>query len=115
MMPERLDQELLQELELLMEEDFSSLLAAYLRDSEQRFFELTEAWEAGDFDGLSRNAHSLKGSSSNIGAAVLAALCGDLEGLARDRCAEQVPAALDRVRGELGEVRQAVQALHDAC
>lgn len=114
-MSERLDQELLRELELLMEEDFSSLLEAYLRDSELRFFEAMEAWEAGDFDRLSRSAHSLKGSSSNIGAAVLATLCGDLEGLARDGCAQRVPDALDRVRGELGEVRQAVQAMHDAC
>lgn len=113
-MPERLDQELLRELELLMEEDFSSLLEAYLKDSEQRFFELTEAWEAGDLDRLSHSAHSLKGSSSNIGAAVLATLCSDLEGIARDGCAEQVPEALSRVRGELGEVRQAVQAIHEA-
>jgi histidine phosphotransfer protein HptB len=113
-MPERLDQELLRELQLLMEEDFGSLLEAYLKDSEQRFYEATEAWEAGDFDRLSRSAHSLKGSSSNIGAVALATLCGDLESLARDGFAERVPGALERVRGELGEVHQAVRAMHDA-
>jgi len=111
-MSERLDHELLTELEILMEDDFSALLETYLRDSQARFYEVTEAWEAGDLERLRRSVHSLKGASSNIGAAALASLCNDLEGLARDGRSELVPDALARVRCELGEVQDAVQALH---
>lgn len=113
-MSERLDQGLLSELETLMEDAFPSLLEAYLRDSELRLFEAAEAWEAGDLDGVRTSAHSLKGSSSNIGAADLARLCSELEVFARDRCSEHVPAALARVRAELGEVCDAVRALHSS-
>jgi HPt (histidine-containing phosphotransfer) domain-containing protein len=58
-----------------------------------------------------RSAHSLKGSSSNIGAAALASLCGHLEELARDRCLSEVPRALMQVQRVLTEVREAVTAL----
>ncbi len=71
-MAERLDRELLAELETLMEEDFSALLDTYLSDSQARFFEVAEAWEAGDLERLRRSVHSLKGASVNIGAAALA-------------------------------------------
>lgn len=111
-MSERLDHDLLKELEILMEEDFSVLLETYLQDSQARFFDVTEAWEAGDLERLRRSVHSLKGASSNIGAAALAALCNELEDLARDGRSEAVPDALARVRSELGEVQDAVQAIH---
>lgn len=111
-MSERLDHALLAELELLMEEDFGALLETYLQDSQARCFEVTEAWEAGDLERLRRSAHSLKGASSNIGAAALAELCNELESLARDGRSELVPDALARLRGELGEVQDAVQAIH---
>lgn len=111
-MSERLDHELLTELEILMEEDFSGLLETYLRDSQARFFDVTEAWEAGDLERLRRSVHSLKGASSNIGAVALAGLCKDLESLASEGRSEAVPEALARVRSELGEVQDAVQAIH---
>lgn len=110
-MSQRLDRDLLRELEILMEDGFTSLLDAYLRDSETRIFEAYEAWEAGDLDRLRRSAHSLKGSSSNIGAQALADYCSVLEVNARDGVVDEVPGALLRVRAELGEVRDAVMAL----
>lgn len=110
-MSERLDRDLLHELEILMEDGFVSLLEAYLRDSETRIFEAFEAWEAGDLERLRRSAHSLKGSSSNIGAQALAEYCSALEASARDGEVAEVPGALARVRAELGEVRDAVLAL----
>lgn len=111
-MSERLDHELLTELEMIMEEDFGALLETYLRDSQARFFDVTEAWEAGDLERLRRSVHSLKGASSNIGALALAGLCSDLESLAREGRSEAVPDALVRLRSELGEVQDAVQAIH---
>ncbi|MEQ8861108.1 MAG: Hpt domain-containing protein [Pseudomonadales bacterium] len=113
-MTERLDLQLLNELEILMEEDFTSLLETYLRDSENRLFEVSEAWEAHDMERLERHAHSLKGASGNIGAAELATLCGELELLAREDSTERLPGMLDQVKSELREVREAVQALRDS-
>lgn len=110
-MLERLDHGLLGELEILMEEGFPSLLEAYLRDSELRLFEATEGWEQGDYERVRRSAHSLKGSSSNIGAQALAGLCSDLEASAREQRGEAIVRALALVRAELGEVSDAVRAL----
>ncbi len=112
-MVERLDQQLLKELEILMEDDFCALLETYLRDSEGRLFEVAEAWETGDLERLRHNAHSLKGASSNIGAADLAVLCGELERLARDRAIERVPGMIERVKSELRDVRDAVRTIRD--
>lgn len=112
-MNERLDPALLQELKMLMEDEFGMLLEAYLDDSAQQLREISDAWEDGDLERLRRGAHSLKGASSNLGAVALAALCADLEQLARQGCREAVPEALDRVRTELREVRDAVMAMHD--
>lgn len=110
-MPDRLDRNLLAELESIMEDDFTSLLEAYLVDSSQRFADAVSAWHRGDMDALRRNAHSLKGSSSNVGAVDLAEFCCTLEHLARDERVDEVPLALAQVRAELDEVRNAVAAL----
>lgn len=110
-MVERLDANLLDELRAVMEEEFDSLLEAYLKDSERRCFEVSEAWEAGDLEALRRSAHSLKGASSNIGAAALAELCASLEHLARDSRVDCVPQVMERVKVELQEVREDVARL----
>jgi len=107
----RLDEAPLEELRALMEDAFADLLEAYLVDSERRLFELAESWEAGDLEALRRSAHSLKGASSNIGAPELAARCGRLEHLARDQDIDGVPEALEQVRVELREVRDALASL----
>ncbi|MBI2380940.1 MAG: Hpt domain-containing protein [Gammaproteobacteria bacterium] len=69
----------LSELRLLMEDDFPVLVQAFLVDGENRLSEMNQAVAAGDLDGLRRAAHSLKGSSSNLGAITLSALCLALE------------------------------------
>jgi len=111
MTSERLDSALLEELQALMDDAFGDLLEAYLVDSERRLFEVSEAWEAGDLETLRRGAHSLKGASSNIGAPELAERCGRLEQLALDRETAGLPRALEQVRCELREVRDALQSL----
>lgn len=111
-MPDRLDHALLQELKMLMEDDFGALLEAYLEDSQRQIQDVSDAWEAGDLERLRRGAHSLKGASANIGAAALAALCSHLEELAGGGDAPPLAPLLQRVRAELRDVRDAVAALH---
>jgi HPt (histidine-containing phosphotransfer) domain-containing protein len=110
-MTERLDQQLLRELETIMDDKFGLLLEAYLEDSAQRYFEVAQAWEEGDLVRLQHSAHSLKGASSNIGAVALASLCGELELLARTQAQARLAVVLPRFKAELTEVRQEVEAL----
>jgi HPt (histidine-containing phosphotransfer) domain-containing protein len=111
-MNERLDHGLLDELRALLEDDFGTLLKAYLEDSEHQLHEVSDALEEGNLDRLRRSAHSLKGASSNVGAVALAALCGRLEQLALDGSIDSVPEALERMRNELREVRDEIVAVH---
>lgn len=110
-MADRLDQALLAELKALMEDEFGTLVEAYLADSEQRLLEVADAWAADDLDTLRRSAHSLKGASSNLGAIELAGRCQTLEHLARDEITDAVPAAMAAVEAELREVQAALRSL----
>lgn len=74
-----LEAETMTELRSLMEAEFPTLVHAYLNDSRRRLEEMQEAIEAGQMDALRRACHSLKGSSSNLGAMTLTSLCLALE------------------------------------
>ena len=69
-----------------MEGEFLLLLDQYIAVS----FELIEEMDANllrdDREALSRNAHSLKGSSMNLGAKALAQRCAVLELQAKEAC-----------------------------
>ena len=114
-MADRLDHDLLAELRVLMEDDFGTLLEAYLADSERRLLEVADAWADGDFDTLRRSAHSLKGASSNLGARELAGRCQVLEHLARDGIADGVPEAMAAVEAELREVQAVLRSVRAGC
>jgi HPt (histidine-containing phosphotransfer) domain-containing protein len=113
-MHERLDRELLEELKLVMEDDFALLLETFLKETEHQLFETTEAWEAGDLVRLRQSAHRLKGASSNIGAGELAGLCQRLEQLALEGRTEALDEVLIRLKAELREVRDEVALMHAA-
>ncbi len=83
-MPKVLDEIQLAELCELMGDDLVPLVQAFLRDGQERLHLLERNLLAGDFEQARRQAHSLKGSSSNLGATALAAACLQLETLARD-------------------------------
>lgn len=82
-MDPHVDNDTLAELKELMEDEFPTLIHAYLSDSSTRIAEMAETIERADAEGLRRAAHSLKGSSSNLGAVTLSALCLALEQQAR--------------------------------
>ncbi|MGH8383916.1 MAG: Hpt domain-containing protein [Pseudomonas sp.] len=76
MADKHLDPDVLSALRDVMEDEFSTLIDTFLADSEQRLRQLTVAVDATQ---LLEAAHSFKGSSGNMGATRLAALCHDLE------------------------------------
>lgn len=111
MMNAHLNSELLDELKELMEDEFSVLLDTYLQESERQFNGARSAWEDEDLEALKRFAHSLKGSSSNIGAQALSTLCGKLESGAKHGDRAALPDLLAQVAQELGAVRGEVQSM----
>jgi PAS domain S-box-containing protein len=64
----------------LLGEAFDELIDTFCRDAARHMQELRAALEANDIVTLKRSAHSLKGSSGNVGARALSRLCRELEG-----------------------------------
>lgn len=91
MLEEHVDLTVLNTLRDVMETEYPALLHIFIRDSQARVTDLNGLIQAADFspasqthlDQLGLLAHSFKGSSSNMGAAHLAQLCGELEDLVR--------------------------------
>lgn len=90
---DHLDYDTLTTLKQVMEDDFQLLIETFRQDSLDRLAKLRELIQGTETDPIRRAAHSFKGSSSNIGAMQLSALCaamekkalaGNLEGLAND-------------------------------
>ncbi|WP_271408456.1 Hpt domain-containing protein [Pseudomonas sp. Q1-7] len=78
-----LDHSVLSALRDVMESEFPVLLDTFLTDSSERLRQIHRAVALADSQALRLAAHSFKGSCSNMGAAVLAGLCKQLEETAR--------------------------------
>ena len=87
------------------------LIQIYLEDSPQRIAEIELSLEQADSLRLTRAAHSLKGSSSNFGAAQLRAVSEKIEHLGRDGALGRVPAELPELKLEYDRVKTALEAL----
>jgi len=70
---------------------------------------LRQALEDGDGEALGREAHTLKGSGLNLGAARLAQLCQRLEDLGKAASFEEVPALVSAVEAEFEQVCVALE------
>lgn len=106
-----LDQTLLNELRELMEDDFSVLLDAYLTEAPTQRQAIEDAYAGGDAETLRRCAHSLKGSSSNIGAAGLAGYCQKLEDQAHSGDSDVLAAVLGELQREYDAVYREIGTL----
>jgi len=101
----------IRELQLPGESDFlTDLIDLYLTDSTLYLDRIKTALEQDDAEALQRAAHTLKGSSSNMGAVMLSRLCADLEALARDRNLQSARLLQPRIEDEYARVWQALIA-----
>ena len=89
----------------------AELMAIYLRDTPPRLAALHEAVVRADAEALRRAAHSIKGSSSQIGAVQVARLCADLEEQARTTDMGGIAETLRRPDEAFDRVRARLQAL----
>ena len=110
-MSKTLNTAVLEELKMIMEDEFSSLLETFLEESAKQFAEVQNAWAEQDMDQLRRSAHTLKGSCGNIGAETLQGTCQHLESSAHQGVADGIPELIDVAAVQLEEVNGAINAL----
>lgn len=100
----RLDREILTTLQDVMEGDFALLVDTFIHDSGERIRSLQSSLPTQDTEIIRRTVHSFKGSSSNIGAAYLAELCGLMEAQALAANMEVLPQHLSEIEAEFVQV-----------
>ena len=103
---DHLDEATLNELEALLEDDFVDLVETFLKDAQIRYEELSQTVASAVAEDIRRAAHSFKGSSLNVGAAHLAALCRELEDHAREGRTVYAKELLDKIHQEMAVVDQ---------
>ena len=105
----RIDPGKIEELKELVDEDdpdfLIELLEDYLNDSEENLKAIRYAIQAKDTVTVVKTAHSLKGASSNVGAVNMTELSKQLEHLGREETLEGAVELIDRLDGELVEVK----------
>ncbi|MGH1472224.1 MAG: Hpt domain-containing protein [Cellvibrionaceae bacterium] len=84
----------------VMEDGFNELINMYVSDSQARIEALHTAYSAQDCDSVRREAHSLKGSSGNIGAGIMAELTKQVEQKGRDENLEGVEDLISQIEAE---------------
>ena len=81
------------------------LFATFLSDADRCLASMRQARAAADAAGLRRAAHTLKGGSSSIGAAVLASLCQELHASAATAAASGAKEQIAGIEREVERVR----------
>jgi HPt (histidine-containing phosphotransfer) domain-containing protein len=87
------------------------VLRLFRDDVGGRLQRLDAAVEAGDFEGVKRIAHSIKGSAGNIGARALHIVCRQVEEAGRERNLDGVRSALSGVHAEIDRTLAAIEHL----
>ena len=110
--PGPFDREVLATLRELQEEGEPDILGElfdlFLQDTPTRLRAMREAVKLEDNEAVQRIAHSLKGSSANLGAQQMAAMCEDLERQARGGAA--AAEVVTQLETEFARVQEAMQA-----
>ena len=102
-----LDQDVLSALQEIMGDGYPELLDTFLADSEER---LSLLRQADDAERLGATVHSFKGSSSNMGAVRLAALCHELEQHAKQKSLAGIEKLIEKIGAEFAIVRPLYEA-----
>ncbi len=105
-MVEKVNQARLDELRLLMAEDFPLLVTTYLEAAGQSLEKMQVFYAERCVDALSTEAHSMKGASSNLGLNALVAELKQLEDLARQRSWKEVESLLENIAADVAEIRE---------
>lgn len=104
-----INHEALLELKEVMEDDFALLIETFLADAPERIDELKKIESDGGTPAdMEKPAHTLKGSSSNIGAMKLSAVCADLVDQIRAGAVVDPKASIAAIEAELEVAKEAL-------
>lgn len=106
-----LDMTMLEDLKLIMEDEFPTLVTTYISDSRKRLERLRQAVSERDNNTVRSEAHSFKGSSSNISALGLADLCLQLEQCGSSGQLATASALLESIESEYMRVESQLKSL----
>ena len=96
-------------------EDFLvELIGDYLDDGSSRMARLRRAFNAGDAEALTLEAHTLKSSSANLGAQTLSVLAKRLEEMGRDGAVSALADDVARFEEQFAMVKASLEKLRDA-
>lgn len=76
------------------------VLTVFRSDTKERIAAMRSAWESADRNEVRKQAHALKGSSGQVGALPLSALCKTLESAALAAPTPEVGELLERIERE---------------
>ena len=93
------------------DEFLREIAGIFLEDTPQRIAELDQSMATGDVGKFTRAAHSIKGSSANLGAMALRAVAEKLEQHARSQGLNGVAALVAQVKTEFARAQTALIAL----
>ena len=93
------------------DEFLREIAGIFLEDTPQRIAELEQSLVLGDQQRFTRAAHSIKGSSSNLGAAALRAAAEKLETQARTNGLIEVGALVTEIKKQYARAESALSAL----
>lgn len=109
-----IDPEAIENLRSLSPEDDSFLkeiVGVFLDDTPQRISELKLSHAAGDTAAFSRAAHSIKGSSSNLGASRLRTAAERLEHGSKKQALASLVAGIPELEAEFAAAKQELERL----
>lgn len=93
------------------DEFLREIVGIFLEDTPLRLAELDQSLTTGDLTKFARAAHSIKGSSSNLGAMALRAAAEKLENRARSGGLADIADLVDMVKTEFDRAASALKAL----
>lgn len=94
------DMTVLRMLQDVLEEGFAGLLMVFMRDSRAKLDSIRTGLAEADTDAVRSSAHTLKGSSANLGANPLAELCLTAEQQAREGNLDGLDELFARIEAE---------------
>ncbi len=113
-MSQPVDTDNLEMLKEIIGDDLKDILKSFLEVAPGTLSDIKQAIESGDADGLRLHAHTLKGSSANIGATELPTLCLALENQGKDGITTGLEAQFEAVESESDKVSKFLKQYLDA-
>ncbi|CAH0990390.1 hypothetical protein SIN8267_00482 [Sinobacterium norvegicum] len=107
----QLNEEMLGSLKEVMGDDFNQLVVTFCQDSQCRIDSIERGLAAKTAELVRASAHSLKGSSANMGAPLLSQYCHQLEQSAGAGNLDQAVSEFEHIKTEFDKIADLLDAI----